>query len=176
MGLLEKWGLIEKIEEEPMYGEVDLEAIEPEIDANVEGVSNENLVSDIYNANSLSDLTKSIFKVEELINSLPKEMATKTKRDTVLAILASFGLTSEIVAVDGANRVEILGAALKEMKDSYSEEIARCQEEVENRKKEIEELQKYIAITEQTCKSCNEKITYETERINGLIAFLAGGN
>ena len=175
MSLFERWGLIERVEE-PEYEEVISTEIEEEVDANVEGVSNENLISDIYNANSLSDVSKSIFKVEELINSLPKEMATKTKRDTVLAILTSFGLTSEIVAVDGANRVEILRAAFKEMSDAYSEEIARCQEEVENRKKEIEELQKHIAITEQTCKSCNEKITYETERISGLIAFLAGGN
>lgn len=176
MSLFERWGLIERVEEKPEYEEMMLTEIEEEIDANVEGVSNENLISDIYNVNSLSDVSKSIFKVEELINSLPKEMATKTKRDTVLAILTSFGLTSEIVAVDGANRVEILRAAFKEMSDAYSEEIARCQEEVENRKKEIEELQKHIAITEQTCKSCNEKITYETERISGLIAFLAGGN
>ena len=175
MSLFERWGLIERVEE-PEYEEVISTEIEEEVDANVEGVSNENLISDIYNVNSLSDVSKSIFKVEELINSLPKEMATKTKRDTVLAILASFGLTSEIVAVDGANRVDILRAAFKEMSDTYSEEIARCQEEVENRKKEIEELQKHIAITEQTCKLCNEKITYETERISGLIAFLAGGN
>lgn len=176
MSLFEKLGLIERVEEEPVYEEVALEAIEPEIDANVEGVSNDNLVSDIYNANSLSDVSRSIFKVEELINSLPKEMATKTKRDTVLAILTSFGLNSEIVTEDGTNRVELLGAALKEMTDTYSEEIARCQEEVENRKKEIEELQKYIAVTENTSKLCNEKITEETNRINELINFVVGGN
>ena len=119
MSLFERWGLIERVEE-PEYEEIISTEIEEEIDANVEGVSHENLISDIYNANSLSDVSKSIFKVEELINSLPKEMATKTKRDTVLAILTSFGLTSEIVAVDGANRVDILRAAFKEMSDTSS--------------------------------------------------------
>lgn len=176
MSLFEKWGLIERVKEEPMYEEVALEAIEPEIDANTEGVSNEYLITDLYDANSLNDLSKSIFKVEELINSLPKEMATNTKRDTVLAILTSFGLTSEVVIEDGNDRVNLLNAALKEMLDTYRNEINNCKSIVETKKQEIEELQKHIAFVEETSKSCDQKISAETKRINELINFVVGGN
>lgn len=176
MSFFEKLGLIEKIEEEPMYEEITSEVIESEIDANVEGVSNENLVSDIYNANSLNDLSKSIFKVEELINSLPKEMATKTKRDTVLAILTSFGLTSDIVTEDGNTRVNLLNAALNEIISTNNNEINSCKVDVENHKKAIEELEKHIASLENENKTCNEKITEETNRVNSLINFVEGEN
>ena len=178
MSLFEKLGLIERVEEEPIMCEEDLllEGIKEEINANIEGVSNENLVSDIYNANSLSDVSKSIFKVEELINSLPKEMATDTKRASVLAILTSFGLTSEIVTEDGCSRSNLLAAALDEIVTINNNRIDSCKEEVESHKKAIENLEKYIADLENENKVCSSKILEEVDRITKLVDFVTGGN
>ena len=82
------------------------------IDVNTENVSQENLIADIYSENDLSDLSKSIFKVEELINSLPKEMPDATKKATVLSILASFGLTIDEVLADAKDRNAVIKSAL----------------------------------------------------------------
>ena len=48
-------------------------------DVELESVNTNTLIDDIYSQNNLYDRSKSIFKVEELINSLPKEMVTDTK-------------------------------------------------------------------------------------------------
>ena len=178
MSWLEKLGLVER---DPNYEDPEMilenlptDTMAEEIDANTEGVSSDNLISDLYHANDLNDLSKSIFKVDELINSLPKEMATKTKRETVLAILTSFGLDAEIVTEDGENRINLLYAALKEMTDTYNNELSNCKITVEEHKKAIEDIEKQIAFVEQTSKSCNEKITAETEKIKSLIEFVKG--
>ena len=59
----------------------------------VEGVSQESLIRDIYDQNELSDQSQSIFKIEEVINTLPKEMPTGTKRNAVAGMLSVFGLS-----------------------------------------------------------------------------------
>ena len=96
MGFLQKIGkaLIEEVPTENEVMSMDMEAItiEDVIDVELESVDTNTLINDIYTQNDLFDMSRSIFKVEELITSLPKEMATSTKRASVLAILGSFNL------------------------------------------------------------------------------------
>ena len=104
MGLLKKLFVEEIPNETESY---DVEATtyeEPEVEVELDDVNTDTLIEDIYVQNELYDKTKSIFKVEELINSLPKEMVTETKKTSVLAILGSFGLTVTDVIIDGDNR------------------------------------------------------------------------
>lgn len=53
---------------------------EEDANINLDVVNTETLVSDIYAQNELYDQSKSIFKIEDLMNALPKEMVTETKR------------------------------------------------------------------------------------------------
>lgn len=178
MNFFEKMGLVREVE--PEYDEADytesLSIDEDNVDANVTGVTNENLVSDIYTSNSLDNMDQSIFKVEQLINSLPKEMATETKRNTVLTILSSFGLTTDMVVEDGNTRTNILHSSLNKIVDGNTETINNNINIVEEHKKQIELLEKSIADLENENKVCNEKISEEINRINKLIDFVTGGN
>ena len=177
MGFLKKLGLVE---ENPDYyaddntdysnGNYD----ESSVDANVEGVTTENLVDDIYKANSLEDLSKSIFKVDEVINSLPKEMATETKKATVLAILTSFGLTTDEVVQDGLTRINFLKSAMDEILTKNNGEIEASNISIEEHKKEIEELSKYIANLVTVNKSCEDTVEQELSKIESLIKFVGG--
>lgn len=175
MSLLKKFGLIEEIPTEDYdlsigTGNYEME----EIDANVEGVTNENLVSDIYQANNLEDLSKSIFKVGELINSLPKEMATDTKRVSVLAILSSFNLTTDEVIDDGNSRIALLNAAMQEIVDVNTNKINASNATIEDLKKQIEDLQKIVSDLIINNKTCKDKIEQEIYKINNLIKFVEG--
>ena len=177
MSIFKKLGLVE--ENPDYYDESDMDFQntnygESEVEANVEGVSTENLVSDIYNANSLEDLSKSIFKVDEVINSLPKEMATETKKATVLAILTSFGLTTEEVVQDGNTRIKFLKAAMDEILTKNNAEIGSSNISIEEHKKEIEELSKYIANLVVVNKSCEDTVEQELAKIENLIKFVGG--
>ena len=177
MGFLKKLGLVE---ENPDYyaddntdysnGNYD----ESSVDANVEGVTTENLVNDIYKANSLEDLSKSIFKVDEVINSLPKEMATETKKATVLAILTSFGLTTDEVVQDGITRINFLKSAMNEILTKNNSEIESSNISIEEHKKEIEELSKYIANLVVVNKNCEDTVEQELSKIEELIKFVGG--
>ena len=65
--IFERMGLVEKVEDdyEPPYEEdQNFEAEEELPEVNTEGVSQDNLVADIYTANDLTDMDKSIFKDE----------------------------------------------------------------------------------------------------------------
>lgn len=157
MGILQKFGLIEEVPVTDVQYDVSDYSTD-DVEANVEGVTNENLVSDIYKANSLEDLSKSIFKVDEVINSLPKEMATETKKATVLAILTSFGLTTDEVIEDGLSRINFLKSAMNEIINKNNEEIESSNVLIEDHKKEIESLSKYIADLTVTNKNCEDTV------------------
>ena len=173
MGFLKKL-LVEEIPNEvPDYDE-ELYMEETLVEVNTDSVSQENLVSDIYTQNSLSDLSKSIFKVEELINSLPKEMPSDTKKSTVLSILGSFGLTVDEVIADGISRKDMLNAALDEIITDNENVIAVNNTNIELKKQEIQDLEKDNANRESVIKNTEDKIAIETKRISDLIAFVGG--
>ncbi len=178
MGFLDKIGkaLVEEIPteetEEYQYDEVTL--AEETVDVNTEAVSQDNLIGDIYSQNSLSDLSKSIFKVEELINSLPKEMPNDTKKATVLSILTSFGLTVEEVLADAENRKSIVQSALNVIVNDNENVIAENNANIEQKKKEIQALEKDNADRKTVIKNTEDKIEIELRRISDLATFIGG--
>lgn len=147
---------------------------EVNIDVNTDNVTQENLITDIYNQNELSDLSKSIFKVEELINSLPKEMPNETKRATVLSILSSFGLTVDEVVDDGENRKAIIASALTSIIDENTNVINDNNVDIEQKKLEIQNLEKDNSDRSNVIKDTEDKIELETKRIEELIKFIGG--
>lgn len=174
MGFLEKMGLVERIEEEPVIYEEDY-MVEEYVDVNTENVTQDNLIADIYNQNELSDLSKSIFKIEELINSLPKEMPNETKKTTVLSMLSIFGLTVDEVLADGEQRSCYVKAALDSITDENNEVISNNNASIEQKKLEIQDLEKDNADRTIVIKNAENKVESEVERINGLIKFIIGG-
>lgn len=154
---------------EESYGEIgELQEV------NTEGVTDTNFVGDIYAKNEMMDFSRSIFKVEELIDSLPKEMPNETKKNTVCAILGSFGLTTDEVIGDGKNRAELLNAAYESIKTEKEGTIAQLKIQIEEKKKEIQEMEKVISECNATIKSTDEMAEAEIKRIVSLIEFIGG--
>lgn len=112
MGLLKSIGkaFVEEVTIELNDEERDDDLLIESVDAELDNVNINTLIDDIYTQNDLYDKSQSIFKVEELINSLPKEMVTDTKRSSVLSILGSFSVTAMEVITDGERRLEILNS------------------------------------------------------------------
>lgn len=178
MGLLEKMKLIEKIPEatdynanDTSYDTYDEEPVSVEYS---EGCAADTLVEDVYVQNDMHDKAHSIFKVEELTNSLPKEMVTETKRTSVLSILDSFGLTTEEVVTDGENRVKILDSVKTQLNIDSENLIADKRSEIEEHKKAIAILEADISANVDNTKRSNEAIETEIKRITGLVEFMGG--
>ncbi len=175
MSLLKKL-FMEEIPQEDVYCESDIDTYESstEADVELEEVNTDTLIEDIYLQNELFDRKKSIFKVEELINSLPKEMVTETKKASVLAILSSFGLTTTDVGLDGENRVGVLSGVLSKIISDGKGEISNNETEIEAHKKAIADLEKKISEKQNEIKVSETNINAEIARISELIKFIGG--
>ena len=175
MGLLKSF-FVEEVPNETQSYDVESTAYEePTVEVELEDVNTDTLIEDIYVQNELYDKTKSIFKVEELINSLPKEMVTETKKTSVLAILGSFGLTVTDVTLDGDNRVEVLSRVLAKIVEEGKEAVTQKNNEIEEHKKEIARLEKEISEQQTEMKVSEDTINSEISRITGLVQFISGG-
>lgn len=172
MGLLKNL-FLEEIPEDPLITSEEL-YMEDEVEVNTESVSQDNLIEDIYNQNALSDLSKSIFKVEQTINSLPKEMPNDTKKATVLTILSNFGLTVDEVVEDGYSRETIIRSALSTIVEENENAISTNKTVIEQKKMEIQELEKDNANREAVIKNTEDKVELELKRISDLVAFIGG--
>lgn len=144
------------------------------IEVNTDNVTQDNLIGDIYASNELSNVSKSIFKVEELLNSLPKEMPNDTKKTTVLSILGSFGLTVDEVVTDGEGRRKVINASFEQIKSDNEGVIADNSANIEQKKIEIQELEKDNADRTQIIKDTRDNVENEAKRISDLIKFVKG--
>ena len=172
MGLLKNL-FLEEVQEDPLITNEEL-YMEDEVEVNTESVSQDNLIEDIYNQNALSDLSKSIFKVEQTINSLPKEMPNDTKKATVLTILSNFGLTVDEIVEDGYSRQAIIRSALNAIVEENESAISTNKTIIEQKKMEIQELEKDNANRETVIKNTEDKVELELKRISDLVAFIGG--
>lgn len=129
-------------------------------------------VSDVYERNSLSDISKSIFKVEELSNTLPGEMPNDVKRQTVLGIMTTVGLSAEQVINDGMTRIQALEESKSSITHNLNTEIQEDEDTMESLKVQISELQKDISMKQSQIISIRDTADKEVDRIKGLIGFL----
>lgn len=174
MGFLKNLLVEEVPQEQEMYVNDSSYEYEESEEVVTEGVTQENLLSDIYMQNDKSDMSKSIFKVEELINSLPKEMPTDIKKATVLSILTSFGLTVDEVVADGLERCTIITNALQAIVNDNNSVIINNESAIEQKKIEIQELEKDNAERSAVIKNTEDKVDVEIKRIETLIKFVGG--
>lgn len=172
MGLLKNL-FLEEVQEAPIITDEEL-YLDDDVEVNTELVSQDNLIEDIYNQNALSDLSKSIFKVEQTINSLPKEMPNDTKKATVLTILSNFGLTVDEVVEDGYSRQTIIRSALNTIVEENESAILSNKTIIEQKKLEIQELEKDNANRETVIKNTEDKVELELKRISDLVTFIGG--
>lgn len=180
MGLFEKLGLIESVEEViemepevPVFVEL-MEKYEGEAAEKLPNVNIDTLIEDVYRQHDLDDMSKSIFKVEELIESLPKEMVTETKRATILAILDSFNLEVNDLLADASDRRTRINAMLAVISEDISNSIAEEEAQIESHKKAIADLETAIAKERKELKSSKEKVLAEYDRIKALEKFIKG--
>lgn len=180
----EKIGLVERREEvafdDSVIGDIEAQLLaskqavtEPE--ANLSEVKVDTLIDDIYNENDLADKSRSIFKVRELSNTLPKEMSNATKKATVLGILNVSGLPVDEVVADGVERMEILNSVKSQIVIDSDTKVNQANTEVEELKAKIEELQRAVALTEAEKEQSIKLITEEVDSIADLCKFIAEG-
>lgn len=178
MSLLQKLGLVEEVPSDSVVVSTEYDIVDDVdvVEAELESVNVDTLIDDIYAQNELADKSSSIFKVEELIASLPKEMVTDTKRNSVLAILGSFNLTATDVTTDGEERVKVLSAIKQQVTEATEISTADKEMQIEELKKQIAALTVEIANEREQTRISSETIDKEVSKIEELVKFIGGVN
>ena len=122
--------------------------------------------------NGISELERSIYKVEKFIRTLPNEMPQLTKKATVLGILEASGITIDEVLDDGANRRRILISVKSELDDSKHIQISEAEAEIEQLKAEIEKKNSDIYNAKAEMAAADERIMKEVDMIEQLEIFI----
>lgn len=141
----------------------------------VDLVDKDTFIESIYLTNNIADRSNSIFKVDDVMKTLPMEMANEVKRNTVLGILTSFNLTATDVVSDGENRIAILAAVDSQIKETNQNEINSREAKIEDLKQQIADLNKEVAELKEVTSTSESLINTETKKIQSLVDFIIGG-
>lgn len=170
----EKLGLVEAKNDGFAPIEEEIIDCDPEVVIDIEKTVPSTLVQDAYLAQGVSDISKSVYKVEEFINAMPSDMPNKTKQSSVLGILTVSGMNANDIIADADERVATLTGALGTVVDENKKIVDDANRDIENLKLAIENANHVIADKEGIIKQSENIIAVEVERINKLKEFVGG--
>lgn len=185
MSFLQKMGLVEEgnttdksvsavtssAYKETAIGDDNVPSIEQPIDDS--GFNISNLVQDVYSrSGDLTDTSKSVYKVSEFRDAMPKEMALPAKKSSVLNILKISGISVEDIEADAELRKKALTDALACIQKSNNDIITNAKADIEKCKAAIEELNSKIYNATNSISSAETSIDTETGTIDELVKFI----
>ena len=129
-------------------------------------------ISEIYDTAGLSDLTRSIYKVEEVEKTLPDSITKEVKRQSVLGILTSFGLSAKDVVDDGNMRIDVITNNSELIKMDADKFLESVNAEIEKHEKAISELQKAAAEKKENANMFITVADEECKRIKNILKFI----
>lgn len=172
MGLLEKWGLVEREDVDVQVPVVMSEA--ETVEANAEINSTENVIDEIYAQNGMSNKDNSIYAVQSFIDTLPAEMTTAKKQASVYGILKVTGKSVDSLLMDAENRMKILAAANNKIVKENDDVINTAKADIEELKKAIEAANITIKNAEEIKEFTIKAVDDEMKAIEELVQFCEG--
>lgn len=141
-------------------------------------VPNEDILSvdSIYAENGMEDCTGTVYKVDEMIQTMPQEMPTATKKVTILGMMNVVGITADEVKADAANRTALLNTVVPEKIRQLNDELSGNNSQIEALKQDIENLQKRNKEILAAMDANQELLQKETDKISGIVNFIGGGD
>lgn len=168
---LSRMGLVEREEEDvsvPIATEI------PEVEANADINSTENVIAEIYTQNGVSDKENSIYAVQSFIDTLPSEMTTAKKQSSVAGILKVTGKSVDSLLMDAENRVSILTSANDKIIAEKNEVIEAARADIECLKQSIEHREMMIQEAESIKETVSKSVSDEISVIEELVKFCEG--
>lgn len=134
-------------------------------------------IEEIYKTStSIENLDNSIYKIREFAESLPKELPTETKRQSVLGIFNTIKVDVNSLIDDGITRIDILlntsDVLLKRANDIVAKNIA----EIAELAAKIEALKNENTLLTKTSEDQKALISKEVQDIHVIIDFINPDN
>jgi hypothetical protein len=174
MGILDKLGLVEEeevIEESPESAEKAVVSDNPVIaQASEKDLAS---VEAIYKTTSLSDRSKSIYKVEELKNALPASLDSQAAKQSVLGVMKVAGLGKDEVLVDSDKRITALVEAKNQMAGEVQTSIQANLDEITRLEATVNKLKQANNQKKKMQEEQEASIQREIERIEAIVKFIS---
>lgn len=172
MGLLKKLGIMEDVEPKVEQNFMPLEMYEAptrivEFEAN--GLVS---IEEIYAKQNLSDMSKSVFKIEEFASNFPKTLPDAVRKQSVIGVLNTAGFPLETLIGDGKKRIEALTGSYSSISTDLSEKIECNVSKIAELEAEIERLK--VENTESTKMDEEQRKLVEVEisKIESILKFV----
>ena len=130
-------------------------------------------IQEVYDANGMNPAdTVTVYKVKDMLDSLPAEMPNKTKKATLKSLMTTLGYDSVAIQHDAEQRIDILNAAANQKAASLQDEIDLNSQKIEEAKIEIEQMTARNNEAVQAINSIIDTVTAERNNIFGILEFL----
>lgn len=131
-------------------------------------------IAETYDLNGLSDTSMSVYKIQEMIAALPKEMPEKTKKATIKDMMPVIGLSYEAIVSDANNRCAVLRSAMDTKLGQLKEEKTSNEAQIESLKEQIEAIQKRNAAIDNAVSTTETNVNQEVDKIMDTVEFIGG--
>ena len=145
--LFEKLGLVESETEMAPYSEptaLNLEDLGIDSQTSVQAEVPEGDILDVsavYNSNDMNpDDQVTVYKIQDMLASLPAEMPSKTKKTTIKSLMATLGYNPVDIENDAAQRIELLKTVGNDKMNALFAEMKANDGQIESMKEDIERL------------------------------------
>lgn len=133
-------------------------------------------IEEIYKTSSIENLDNSIYKIREFAESLPKELPTATKRQSVLGILNTVKLDVNSLIDDGITRIDTLVNTSDMLLKRANEIVANNIAEIAELDAKIEALKNENTFLTKTGEDQKALISKEVQDIHVIIDFINPDN
>lgn len=116
-----------------------------------------------------SDKTKSIFKMEEFMATMPESLPMNVKLQTVINVLITSGFDPEKMVEDGQARVDYIHSRMEQIQSDNAVKVEKRETEISNLESQIDNHRQVILETKKNSESVEKAVYEETERLTKLI-------
>lgn len=176
MNFFEKIGLVESVptqpEEEPNLNcafdvapSVEPAAVSPDAAAN-------DIIPQIYAANDLTDASTSVYKVNELLATIPPETPEKTSKTIIVNLLGTLGISIQSIQDDSDRRKALLSDTFNATMQDYENKRTALLEEIKDYEAKIQANKEAIQQLVQNGDMLSTAVQDEIAKINSTLAFI----
>lgn len=129
-------------------------------------------VEEIYASAGLSNLERSIFKVEEIRKVLPANLPNEAKKVSVIGMMQVSNIALEEVLVDANTRVEALKTVASQFEEETNAIVTECNAQIAQHEAEIERLKSQKLARSKDQEDQEELIAEEIKKVEAIKAFI----
>ena len=186
VSVLEKMGLVKSIEmpqeevatpEENILFEAENQFVQIDRESMCEVDLSQLLqIETIYEKADLNEKEASIFKVAEIVESLPEELSTRQKREIALKLLGTMHLCLEELLIDGQQRLTVLMEAESKFNEETESNVTSFKEEIKRLESRIDELKEKVIFSQKQNEAETVLLEEEIDKVNHLLVFMGEGS